>query len=80
MIGESLDLDDVPPNTGSQYGSVEPHVFSNPQRARHWQEIYEKAGYECRHRLDPSFQWSAKGEVLLKRKVIPKSLSYGLLV
>lgn len=59
--------------TGTQYGSVEPHVFSDPARAEHWRNVYENAKYECRHRFDPSFQWSAKGEVLLKRKVIIKT-------
>lgn len=61
------------PSTGAQYGSVEPHIFSNPARAEHWRNVYETAKYECRHRFDPSFQWSAKGERLIKRKVITKS-------
>lgn len=63
-------IDGFPPSTGSQLGSVEPHVFSHPARAEHWREIYENAKYECRHRFDPSFQWSHQGEVLVKRKVL----------
>jgi hypothetical protein len=62
-------IEDFPPSTGSQLGSVEPHVFSHPARAEYWRNIYENAKYECRHRFDPSFQWSHQGEVLLKRKV-----------
>ncbi|KAF7559615.1 hypothetical protein G7046_g4545 [Stylonectria norvegica] len=57
------------PSTGAHYGSIEPHIFSSPARAEHWRNIYEKAKYECRNRFDPSFTWSAKGEVLVKRKL-----------
>jgi hypothetical protein len=63
-------LDDLPPATGHQYGSVEPHVFTSSGRADYWRNIYENAKYECRHRFDPSFQWSHQGEVIVKRKVI----------
>lgn len=68
-IAES-NFDGLPPSTGQQYGSVEPHVFTNPVRADYWRNIYENAKYECRHRFDPSFQWSPQGEVIVKRKVI----------
>lgn len=64
-------IDDFPSSTGSQYGSIEPHVFSSPVRAEYWRNIYEHAKYECRHRFDPSFRWTPLGEVLVKRKVIP---------
>jgi hypothetical protein len=57
-------------NTGQHYGSVEPHVFSSSIRAQHWKSVYENVKYEGRHRFDPSFQWSARSEVLLKWKVI----------
>ncbi|OAQ61526.2 hypothetical protein VFPPC_16522 [Pochonia chlamydosporia 170] len=67
-IAES-NFDDLPPSTGHQYGSVEPHVFTNPVRADYWRNIYENAKYECRHRFDPSFQWSPQGEVIVKRKL-----------
>ena len=69
-----LSLEDYPPSTGATYGSVEPHVFTHPARAEYWRNTYEKAKYECRHRFDPSFQWSHQGEVLVKRKVISHSL------
>ena len=68
---ESLGIDDIAPPTGHLYGSVEPHVFSSSARAEHWKNIYEDAKYECRHRFDPSFQWSHQGEVLVKKKVEP---------
>jgi hypothetical protein len=53
------------------YGSVEPHVFSDPERCRHWEDIYEKVDYEGRHRFDPALTWSPQSERLLKRKVAP---------
>jgi hypothetical protein len=52
-----------------QYGSYEPHVFSDPVRRQHWQDIYETARYEGRHRFDPELTWSPQSERLLKRKV-----------
>lgn len=66
-------IDEWFPSTGAQYGSVEPHIFTNGARAEHWRNIYETAKYECRHRFDPSFQWTARSEVLVKRKVITKN-------
>ncbi|KAI1499954.1 allantoate permease [Biscogniauxia marginata] len=63
-----MSIENKPP-AGTQLGSVEPHAFSDPEEARYWQQLYEKAGYEGRHRFDPSFQWSAQGERLLRRKL-----------
>jgi hypothetical protein len=37
------------------YGSSTEHVFADPAVASHWRNIFEKAGYENRHRFDPSF-------------------------
>lgn len=64
-------VDDFPPSTGSQLGSVEPHVFSHPARAEYWKNIFENARYECRHRFDPSFEWSPEKEAAVKKKVNP---------
>lgn len=66
-------LDGDFPLTGSVYGSVEPHIFTDQTRADHWRSVYEKARYECRHRFDPSFQWSAQDEKRAARKVFLKS-------
>ncbi|KAI8218085.1 putative transporter [Colletotrichum sp. SAR 10_77] len=44
--------DELPPSTGEVLGSVEPHVFSNLRRATHWQQVYESATYEGRHRFN----------------------------
>lgn len=57
------------PSTGAVYGSVEPHIFTNPARADHWQKVYEGSRYECRHRFDPSFEWTAGEEKKATRKV-----------
>jgi hypothetical protein len=77
---ESADavITEFPPSTGHIYGSVEPHVFSHPARAEYWRNVYDNAKYECRHRFDPSFQWSPLGEVTVKRKVITKTLRSSL--
>jgi hypothetical protein len=69
-------LQEAVPITGQHYGSVEPHVFSSSIRAQHWKSVYENVKYEGRHRFDPSFQWSARSEVLLKKKVITFSYSF----
>ncbi|KAH8758988.1 major facilitator superfamily domain-containing protein [Diaporthe sp. PMI_573] len=38
-------------------------------QSEHWRNIYEKAGYENRHRFDPGFTWTAEDERKLVRKV-----------
>lgn len=45
------------------------HVFSDPIAAEHWRNVYEKAGYENRHRFDPEFTWTAEDERKLVRRV-----------
>lgn len=65
----SFDDQQLPPSTGHVLGSVEPHVFTNPYRAAHWKETYDAATYEGRHRFDPSWSWSPKEELRLKKKV-----------
>lgn len=59
----------LPPSTGHILGSSEPHIFTNPYRAAHWKEVYDAATYEGRHRFDPSWTWSPKEELRLKKKV-----------
>ncbi|KAF0322544.1 yil166c-like protein [Colletotrichum asianum] len=61
--------DELPPSTGEVLGSVEPHVFSNPRRAAHWQQVYESATYEGRHRFNATLTWSAEEEKRLKKKL-----------
>lgn len=56
------------------YGSYHDHVFSDPQIAEYWRNVYEEAQYEGRHRFDPKFTWSATEEKRLKRKV--RSFTY----
>jgi hypothetical protein len=51
------------------YGSSTEHVFADPAVASHWRNIFEKAGYENRHRFDPSFTWTAEEERKLLRKI-----------
>ncbi|KAH6681181.1 allantoate permease [Plectosphaerella plurivora] len=53
----------------NQLGSTPDHVFSDPSAADYWRKVYEQAGYENRHRFDPSFQWTADEEKKLIRKL-----------
>ncbi|KAK3498888.1 major facilitator superfamily domain-containing protein [Neurospora hispaniola] len=53
----------------SNYGSTPDHVFSDPAIAAYWADVYERAGYENRHRFDPSFEWGASEERKLVRKM-----------
>lgn len=69
----SINSDDGIPSTGSQYGSIEPHIFTEPSRAEHWRSVYGASKYECRHRFDPAFQWSATEEKKALRKVSKES-------
>lgn len=55
-------------NKGS-HGSIPNHAFSDPAVADYWRKKYEQAGYENRHRFDPSFQWTGQEEKKLIRKV-----------
>ncbi|KAF2185217.1 allantoate permease [Zopfia rhizophila CBS 207.26] len=63
-----LDFEEIA-GSSRQLGSVEPHVFSDPIRAAHWREVYEKVKYEGRRRFDPMLTWSPQTERLLKRKL-----------
>lgn len=58
----------------SYLGSTQQHVFASTADLSYWSNIYDKAQYEGRHRLDPSFQWSSSEEKRLVRKVAPLPL------
>lgn len=51
------------------YGSTDDHIFSDPSVADRWRGVYEKAGYENRHRFDPEYKWTAEEEKRLVRKI-----------
>ncbi|KAB5583568.1 major facilitator superfamily domain-containing protein [Coniochaeta sp. 2T2.1] len=53
----------------SGYGSSDEHIFSDPSLAEYWRGVYEKAGYENRHRFDPDYKWTAEEEKKLVRKI-----------
>jgi hypothetical protein len=65
----SLNSDEGIPSTGLQYGSVIPHIFTDSSRSEHWSGVYEASKYECRHRFDPTLEWSAEDEKKVLRKV-----------
>ena len=50
-------------------GSTQQHAFSSPTVLSYWNNIYENARYEGRHRFDPLFQWTSSEEKKLLRKV-----------
>lgn len=66
---ESRDSDKFGGHSDDESSVSLPHIFSDPVVAEHWRQIYEKAGYENRHRFDPTFSWSAEEEWKLVRKV-----------
>lgn len=51
------------------HGSSDEHIFSDPAIAAYWRAVFDKAGYENRHRFDPSFTWTAEEEKKLVRKI-----------
>lgn len=51
------------------YGSSDDHIFKDPAVANHWRGVFERAGYENRHRFDPDFTWTAEEEKKLVRKL-----------
>ncbi|KAF3037219.1 hypothetical protein E8E12_004771 [Didymella heteroderae] len=51
------------------HGSYEDHPFNDRVTAQYWQEVYEKAEYEGRHRFDPDYTWTAEEERKLVRKL-----------
>ncbi|KAK4226000.1 major facilitator superfamily domain-containing protein [Podospora fimiseda] len=63
----SVDEEDFADAEG--YGSTRNHIFSDPSVAEYWHGIYEKAGYENRHRFQPEFQWTAEEERKVLRKI-----------
>lgn len=50
------------------------HIFSDPNRARYWRGVYERANYEGRRRFDPELTWPVSAERLLIRKVFENLL------
>ncbi|QLL31148.1 hypothetical protein HG536_0A09650 [Torulaspora globosa] len=49
--------------------SSEWHVFTNPQQAKYYRNLYESTNYECRHLFDPDMTWTEEEE----RKVVKKN-------
>jgi hypothetical protein len=43
-------------------GKIVNNPFSNPEVAKRYRLIYEKAQYECRHYFDPVLSWTAEEE------------------
>lgn len=43
--------------------------FRDPAVAQYWSKIYDANKYECRERFDPEFEWDAKEEKKLIRKL-----------
>ncbi|CRK23914.1 hypothetical protein BN1723_003058 [Verticillium longisporum] len=66
---DSITDEENRPARKGHYGSTEDHVFSDPSVADYWRKVYEQAGYENRHRFDPTLQWTAEEEKKLVKKI-----------
>lgn len=66
---DSITDEESRPARNGHYGSTEDHVFSDPSVADYWRKVYEQAGYENRHRFDPTLEWTAEEERKLVKKV-----------
>lgn len=53
----------------SAASSIDEHAFSDPAVAQKWRSVYEGAAYECRHRYDPTYNWTAEEERRLVRRL-----------
>lgn len=56
---------------GDESDSSSSHIFSDPSVADWWRKRYEAAGYENKHRFDPTYTWTPEEEKKLVRKVRP---------
>ncbi|EGY16253.1 allantoate permease [Verticillium dahliae VdLs.17] len=66
---DSITDEESRPARKGHYGSTEDHVFSDPSVADYWRKVYEQAGYENRHRFDPTLEWTAEEERKLVKKL-----------
>ncbi|CRK23906.1 hypothetical protein BN1723_003054 [Verticillium longisporum] len=66
---DSLTDEESRPARKGHYGSTEDHVFSDASVADYWRKVYEQAGYENRHRFDPTLEWTAEEERKLVKKI-----------
>ncbi|KAF3359922.1 hypothetical protein VdG1_04997 [Verticillium dahliae VDG1] len=66
---DSITDEESRPARKGHYGSTEDHVFSDPSVADYWRKVYEQAGYENRHRFDPTLECTAEEERKLVKKI-----------
>ncbi len=45
------------------------NVFKDPNVYSYYKNVYERCNYECRHLLDPDFEWDKKEEKAVVRKL-----------
>ncbi|KAH8660742.1 major facilitator superfamily domain-containing protein [Tricladium varicosporioides] len=72
VVDGSVDLEELDNSgkvKGAFLGSNRQHAFSSAVSLDYWQDIYEKAKYEGRHRFDPQLSWSPSEESRLLRKL-----------
>lgn len=81
-IRESLDVHSQSKNEYSKTDALETvrsyssssslendNPFLNPEVAKYYEDLYEKAQYECRGAFDPNFEWTEEEEKKLIRKL-----------
>ena len=64
-----LATEDIPEYSSESSDEFARNPFIDPKILAHYQDIYEKCQYECRHVLDPSLEWSHKEERQIVRKL-----------
>lgn len=56
-------------DTEGSINSTSTNPFDDPKVAQHYRDLYDKAGYECRHVFDPDIEWTAAEERKIVRKI-----------
>jgi hypothetical protein len=66
---DEMKNDETTTSSAASSTMTEDNPFSDPEVAKRYRDIYEKARYECRHRFDPGLTWTAEEERQLVRRL-----------
>jgi hypothetical protein len=69
--GNIITKDGLILNTKAHYDDLNGrnHIFSDPEVAKYYVDLYEKAHYESRHVFDPTLTWTKEEERVVIRKL-----------
>lgn len=75
--GNIITKDGLVLNTKAHYTDLNgpDHIFSDPEVAAYYVDIYEKAHYESRHAFDPTLTWTKEEEKAIVRKLDWRGMS-----